>query len=299
MVCKSQDVGYSSIEHLAKNAWLSGDWKEVTLSMLTAAFDASGHEADQLCLVVAGFASSASDWREFDREWKKRLSEDGLVYFHMVEFAQFAKQFKDWRGQEERRKKLLGDLLKIISTYTYRKFGAIIVNSTFQGRLSQQVRDAFRLNAYSLAGRSCVADVNRWWVERERIKTPPVEHVFEDGDIGKGRLMERMSRDGYPTPDFRRKKDSYTPEGILIPAFTPLQAADFLAYELFEGTKKIETDGSVDNLRWPLQEFLSMTGEPGIYEEEDLDRMGMMLNISCEVERLARVLGTPKTKEPH
>jgi hypothetical protein len=267
--------------------------------MFVAAFDASGHERDQLCLVVAGFISSAKDWSSFDQEWKSRLSCDGISYFHMVEFAHCVKQFKGWKGQEKRRMRLLGDLLEIIRRNVYRKFGAVVVNTTFKENLSDKAKEKFFLNAYSLAGRSCVADVGNWAKEQVPRITTPIQYIFEDGDIGKGKLIERMNRDGYPTPDFRKKKDTIAPDGITLPAFTPLQAADFLAYEIFSSVKKTETTGSSDDLRWAMEEFIKTPiGHPGIYEVEDLERMDMMIKVSQEVERLARLLGIPEKPGP-
>jgi hypothetical protein len=129
----------------------------------------------------------------------------------------------------------------------------------------------------TLAGRSCVADVGNWAKEQVPRITTPIQYIFEDGDIGKGKLIERMNRDGYPTPDFRKKKDTIAPDGITLPAFTPLQAADFLAYEIFSSVKKTETTGSSDDLRWAMEEFIKTPiGHPGIYEVEDLARISNM-----------------------
>src|SRR5579862_5235981 len=91
---------------------------------LVAAFDASGKE-DSGLLVVAGFISSQEDWATFDTEWRARLKEDSLDYFHMVDFAASRKQFSaGWKDNEPRRQKLLGDLLDIIKSRTYRLFAS-------------------------------------------------------------------------------------------------------------------------------------------------------------------------------
>jgi hypothetical protein len=68
----------------------------------------------------------------------------------MVEFAHCVKQFKGWKGQEKRRMRLLGDLLEIIRRNVYRKFGAVVVNTTFKENLSDKAKEKFFLNAYSL-----------------------------------------------------------------------------------------------------------------------------------------------------
>jgi hypothetical protein len=63
--------------------------------------------------------------------------------------------------------------------------------------------------------------------------------------------------------------------------------------------KKTETTGSSDDLRWAMEEFIKTPiGHPGIYEVEDLERMDMMIKVSQEVERLARLLGIPEKPGP-
>ncbi|MGB9488269.1 MAG: hypothetical protein WCD04_19420, partial [Terriglobia bacterium] len=68
------------------------------MGMFTTAFDASGHESDQLIMVVAGFISSVDDWTDFSKKWKERLAEDGLEYFH-------TKEFSDWRLDDDPRRR--------------------------------------------------------------------------------------------------------------------------------------------------------------------------------------------------
>jgi hypothetical protein len=64
----------------------------------------------------------------------------------------------------------------------------------------------------------------------------PIAYVFEAGDRHRGRLMERMEQDAFPPPIFLPKKDVVR-DGVLYPGFTPLQAADILAYEHFSRDK--------------------------------------------------------------
>ena len=60
----------------------------------------------------------------------------------------------------------------------------------------------------------------------------PIEYVFEDGDKGKGKLIERLQFDGFPAPIFKPKYDTVGRYGVPIPGFTPLQAADIYAWEV-------------------------------------------------------------------
>jgi len=237
--------------------------------MFTACFDAGGSQHDQRFLIMAGFISSADAWTKFDAVWRDRLSQDGISYFHMVEFAHSSKEFRNgWRDNKSRREKLLSELLDIIRAHAFRVFGCAIENKVLLAHLPQKNREEFFLDSYSLAGRDCASQVTQWCLS-EHISTP-VEFVFEDGDLGKGNLMKRLKEDGYSTPSFRFKKDRDTPIGK-APSFTPLQAADFLAYEIFVGCKNMEQKGY--RPRWALEEFLRMPGYVGLYERENLEAL--------------------------
>ncbi len=167
--------------------------------MLKGAFDAGGSEYDQPVLMVAGFVSSAKDWDEFSALWSKRLGEDHLTHFHAVDFAHSREEFAHgWKENEPRRQKLLADLMELIRSHAYQKFGSIVVNESFQEHVSEEIKRRFVANAYVLAGWGCAADMSLW-AKREKI-TKPFRLVFEDGDIGKGKLVERLLHDGYTAP---------------------------------------------------------------------------------------------------
>src|SRR5438132_6323861 len=90
-----------------------------------------------------------------------------------------------------------------------------------------------------------------------------VKSVNEDGDLGKGKLIERFNKDFIQTPSFELKKDTQTPFGF-IRAFTPLQAADFLSYEIFLACKRLQDPKYKP--RWGLLEFDRMIGGISKYE---------------------------------
>jgi len=229
--------------------------------MFTASFDASGHLRDnsQPFLVVAGFVSHADSWIKFDAAWSSRLAADGISCFHMVDFAASRGDFKDgWRNNEPRRKKLLEDLLDIIRTYTFRWFGSIVENENLTSLISKRHREQYYYNAFSLAARTCMHRVDNW-CSREKINSV-VNFVFEDGDFGRGELIKQLDKfSHFPKPDFRPKKDKIK-NGRLTPGFSPLQAADFLAYEIRIACGKKKTVGY--HPRWAMEEFSRLPLEP-------------------------------------
>jgi hypothetical protein len=250
--------------------------------MFKAAFDASGTD-NNVVLSVAGFVSSVKDWDDFSVKWEHRLSGDGISYFRAVEFAHSRGQFGGWKDQEERRRKLAADLMEVLKSHVYRKFGCSIVNKDFN-KLDKSMREECLLSAYSVAGRTCEKDVREWarWVEKI---TSHVEPVFEQGDADQEKLRRRLARDLGCEPIFRPKKDQVLSDGSIRPRFVPLQAADWLAYELSlavgrfgRGKLKNESD-----LRWPMQQFISIPGECAVYGAEEVDRLEEMLKLVGEL----------------
>jgi len=269
---------YSPIEHLAKTIFM-GRWKDGRIAMMTAAFDASGTEHDQIAIVVAGFISSANDWLDFEKAWTARLKVDGIDYFHMVEFAQSNKQFAGWRDQEARRRALLADLLDIISSRCYRKFGCGISIKTWESGISEAHKERFKMTAYGMAGSIAICTVDSW-CQSERIRTAP-EVVFEDGDLGKGKFQQEASP-RKPEPIFRPKKDTVRADGTIVPGFVPLQAADLLAYELLLGIRNWQ-GGMPRDARYALTRFNDIPGEIKWLEPKDLAELEAMLRAVAQL----------------
>jgi hypothetical protein len=265
----SQREEYSPISHLAHICWMS-HWKEGLFGMLTVAFDASGHPT-QPVLVVAGFIASVEDWILFDREWKDRLAYDGLTSFHMQSFAQSSGVYRTWKKDEARRRKLLADLTGMIFKHAQRKFGAAVVNSDLIALIDDDARKAFALSAYGIAGRGAAGNVDEWTKENPAERA--VRYVFEDGDFNKGDLMRRMKEDGFATPIFEPKTDRPGRNGIPVPGFTPLQAADILAYEYMLAVER-ERDPKFPTSRWGHVRFDEMPGDIGKFTVQDIGRIG-------------------------
>jgi len=96
------------------------------------------------------------------------------------------------------------------------------------------------------------------------------ELVFEDGDAGKGELISILRRDGFSAPVFQPKRDRVDADGTIVKCAIPLQAADLLAFELFDPIRKIERDGYIKRIKKTYREIDRVPGEPGCYEVESL-----------------------------
>lgn len=258
---------HSTVAHLAMTLWPSRSWGSLLIGMFTAHFDASGQEHEHSYVVVAGFVSSAQEWILFSEKWQTVLHEYGLESFHAAECQNYEQDFKGWKGQDSRRIRLWCDLLALIKESSFQKFACGIVTDDWTSKVSKQTKDRWRLNAYVMCA-MMVAERVQLWARRQNIHTP-IRYVYESGDPGSGMLFETFRREGYPDPLFEHKTDR-TINGILVPACIPLQAADFLAYEIFL-TKKILAKGGKPALTRPIHTFDEMAEKIRIFKGSKLD----------------------------
>lgn len=200
------------------------------MAMLSAAIDCSS-DKDRKYFVMAAFVSSAEEWAAFDGEWRARLAMDSLPYFHMQKFAHAStyprKPFdKTWIRQERRRETLLSDLLDIIHSHAWRKFVCMLPMNVIDV-FSPDSRRYYIPSLIALAGQLLWAEIEKW--RRQEKWANQVKMVFEQGDDDVGSLMNVMKAASGVYPSFGQKEDD--PEKGIV-AFTPLQAADILAYEV-------------------------------------------------------------------
>jgi hypothetical protein len=190
--------------------------------MLTAACDAR-MDPGRAFLSVGGFVSSAMGWVDFDGAWRDRLAQEGLSYFHMAEFADSVGDFEALKKQQQRRRGLLTDLLGIIGSHAYRKFGVTVEVEAIDAEFSEQNKLGYAPNALALAGEVACGQAVLWAREEGSM----LEFVFAEGDLERGKLAEQVKVLTGVMSTFRPKKDSPRTEG-----FTPLQAADILVYQM-------------------------------------------------------------------
>ena len=254
--------------------WL--DPGKVIMAMLTGAFDASGDKSTAL-FCVAGFASSEKDWHSFSEAWSKRLARDEITFFRAVDAAFFTGPFQHWKNKanrEDLRRSLFSDLMDILKRHVYHRFGCVIRNNTFD-KMSEELRAKFRLTAYTLASLSCERQFRGWVLREFAGANPqmPVRMVFEDGDEGFSDLSAWTTAfRGTVSVSREPKKDAILNDGIIRYGFIPLQAADWLAYELrlalqHHNEGRIKT---TQDFRWPFREFQRILGDAGTYDAKDI-----------------------------
>jgi hypothetical protein len=271
--------------------------------MLTFAFDAAGDESTEY-MTVAGFASSANDWDRFSAQWQSRLDSDDIQFFRAVDANNFRGPFQHWYDRPDReqlRRALFSDLMELIKRHAYRKFGCTIVNKDFK-ESNDELRQQFADSAYSVAARTCEKYARHWALaEWSMCPTMQLATIFEAGDPGQTRLQERLRKDyGHIPPNFRPKKTTPRKDEGVEYGFVPLQAADWLAWELNRAARDFYPDklSSESQLRWPLREFLGRPdGYLGIYTPDNLDAMHNMLKLESEIDSWVTALGLAKAED--
>ena len=236
-----------------------------TPNTLTCYFDAS-YDQPRTVTVVSGWIGGVHAWERFDTDWKILLAKHELPYFHMREFAHSRGAFEHgWKGEENKRALFLSRAVDIIGTCALQGVACIVDHVAFE-KVSKAFPKLVAIagNPYSLAGRDCVAHANTYLKKDQRGLS--VSYVFEAGDEGKGELMRLMERDQLPTPIFAPSAD--TANGDI--GLTPLQAADFAAYEVLKNYRSGDEDLPFYKYRRSLIELAKIPGWWGRYSEKDL-----------------------------
>jgi hypothetical protein len=265
---------YSLVEHIARS--LSPvSWKRINLAMFIAYFDGSGTASSQPVVTVAGFLSSAEKWVDFEVNWISRLKDDGLPYFRTTEFNASRGPFKvGWKDNKIRRDKLIRDLVEIIGSYANRKFGAGITVRNLKA-FSPSERKRWHISAYSLAGRSCAGKVRQW---AKSWSGPMPEIVFEEGDEGESDLRKTLLEDeDFKNVQFRPKKDGINKSGIPVKGVIPLQAADLMAYEMFDPYRKIHNDGYIRRIKTTYEKLERIPGEVDYMPIESMELLSKVM----------------------
>lgn len=112
----------------------------------------------------------------------------------------------------------------------------------------------------------CLAGIDNW--QQEHHYQDPVAVIFEDGVGDKSAFVALLERDGYRIPTFGKKVD-----------YTPLQAADFVAWEHLKIYNQAESTGRIGRLRNSFRALYSMPQDWAIYTRENLQQICTKWNV--------------------
>lgn len=75
--------------------------------------DESGHSRNTGAVVIAGLAGFEYQWDGFDEAWTRILASHGVTAFHMTDFENRKRAFKDWDEAAQKRP-LISALMNLI-----------------------------------------------------------------------------------------------------------------------------------------------------------------------------------------
>jgi hypothetical protein len=194
--------------------------------MLVAYFDESGTQRGSACVSVAGYISTENRWAKFQQQWKKVLRDYDLEYFHMSEFESRYGPYKNW--PQETRVSLLKRLIGVIHRNTIMPVGAAALIEGYE-----EVRRRFSagIEPYGFCFTETLKSMAEW---SKTLRRPePIACVLEAG-AGFGGQVEEIRKSILKTES---RKQYYRIASITFADkkdITPLQAADFLAYEAYK-----------------------------------------------------------------
>ena len=228
-------VTLGALEELSAGLrWSGGEWLVTTW----AYFDESGHPSDPNAhgFAVGGCVARVESWKTFNQEWSGVLREFNLQWFHMRDFAHRRGPFIGW--SEDRRRALLAQLIGLMTRYIEDFVG------TAQRFPSDRPRPDLE-SLYYAHYRTCILHAAPFH-RREQVQFMFARHaeispqaftdyhglllrVVSDDERWRGRLGAVIVGDPREYP--------------------PLQAADLVAYELFQTLKR------PGRLRWPFEQL--------------------------------------------
>jgi hypothetical protein len=232
--------------------------------MYTAYFDESGTHDSSEALVVSGCIASDQQWQEFDREWKEALADAGVKHLHMRDFAPSLREFKDWKGDEQRRGEFIKRLVNIIRQHIRHTFSSAVILKDYQ-KLNEKYQLRERCSPYVICALTCVVDVAKWCNARGYIDS--VTCVFEDGVKYKGEFVRFYAPSNFHKISYAKKHE-----------FVGFQAADLIAWEHRKVYSQI-VSREFKRHRKSFRALYSIPNDSGVYEESYLERLCRTFNI--------------------
>ncbi len=230
--------------------------------MLRCYFDAS-YDSPATVTVVSGWVASTAAWERFDTDWRILLAQYEVPYFHMREFAHSVGPFAKWKGEENKRANFLRKSVDIIRACALHGFACLVEHVPFNSINAQYCLSEWVGTPYALAGRDCVAHANIWL--RKDARGLDVDYFFEAGDSDAGELQRVLLKDQQPAPKFAPGKSAVA--GAV--GTTPLQAADFAAYEMLKA-HRLGENLPLYRYRRSILELAKLPAWWGSYTESDL-----------------------------
>ena len=232
--------------------------------MLTCYFDGSGSKGGTKAYSVAGYVSTVDRWITFNEKWAALLKRHDLPYFHMKEFAPSVKHFKDWKGKEAKRGAFLEQLVNITRRYVLHSFSVTLRLDLYEVANEFYPLKKKRVVPLLLTGGGCISKALYWRRNKKRTKEP-IAFYFEKDENDWGILKQWANDHGYPCESAPKIPDPSKPLDFPL---TPLQAADFVAWEQRKLYDDVVING-LERVRHSLKGLMTIPHHWDAFETRD------------------------------
>ena len=245
---------------------------------LTSYLDESGTHAGSDTIVVAGFLSTPRRWELFELAWRQILNKHGIAFFHMTDFAASREQFEGW--DESKRRDCLGGLLEVINHHVIGSVGIVINMSDYHALVSPEAAK-YAGGPYGFAASSCMMLFSR--VMEATGVLGKIAYVFESGAEGHGQVAEAFNNT-LSNPSNREYFHLLSIKFEPKQDFVPLQAADILAYELYQHLPT-HLGNSSRPTRYPLRALSQTPHDWGQVDPQSLALMAHTIEIRLKLSK--------------
>ncbi|HEX8250641.1 MAG TPA: DUF3800 domain-containing protein [Pyrinomonadaceae bacterium] len=250
--------------------------------------DETGRSEDlsQKFVGMAGLFAPSKNWEKFEKQWKETLEKFDIPFFHMKDFAHSTGFFKEWKGDEIKRRQLFGELMRTIKQNGALPFGCTIPLDYYRQH-PQYLQDANK-NPYYLAFMFCAL-----------LLSYMVEPFREDGETIAPVFAEQTEFQHEAMRFYQGLKRNGTISDLLdfpvfrpMQKFVPLQAADLVAYEVHkEAGRRLYKPHEKPRWGWTELDALSGIGReiPRFVFQTEQNVVDFMIGVKRGIEN--KILG--------
>jgi len=225
-------------------------------------FDDSGTHAESPIAVAACYVSSKTQWDHFNRNWSDVLKDEGFEYFHMADFMLNPKKghkpYCDW--DSDKKERVYRKLASIIRLRTRCEFAVSVPKDIYDKHASDDMKKNYAKDHYAFAVKCCLGLIWRWRMDFN--VTAPMQYIFDSVPKGlgrKGQIMQIWQEiDADPEAETKfglSRRDGYQFQDKKI--FKPLQAADILAWHMYDHMEHVVSKG-LDDIKAMRKSFMPL-----------------------------------------
>ena len=217
------------------------------MAFLAGYFDESGTHAGSQIVVVGGLVSLTEQWLEFEKEWTSTLKKHNISVFHRTDLAGKYGEFTGWT--QEREIALLVELIEVIA----RRAPFLIFHAVRTDDFEVVKREfpSVKVSPYQMCCEQTIACMNLIGnIGNVTIGTEPIQVFFEQGRKSNSetiQIYQEAIKYRQALANFSIGLISFGEKKCL----PPLQAADFIAYEIYKYRK-----GQIEEPKKPMWKSL-------------------------------------------